>query len=221
MSDSPSARRPAPQVWAAIDGAGVVPVAVIDDPAAAAPLVEALQAGGLPCCEITLRTPDAFEALRRASAVEGVMVGVGTVVSADQVDEAVAAGAAFVVSPGLDEEVAARCAEIGIPFLPGVATATEVMRAQRLGLERLKLFPVSQLGGLAAVDALAAPFGNVRLMPSGGVRATEVSGYLAHPNVFAVAGGWVAPRAVVAAGDFDQIRDNARSTAAQADRAWA
>jgi len=149
---------------------------------------------GLSILEVALRTEVALEALARAAAARdraGVLVGAGTVRRAEQVDGAVAAGADFVVTPGLDVRVVERCPDLGVPVLPGIATAGEAMAVPGLGIEAAKLFPVALLGGPAAVEAFAGPFPDLRLVPSGGVTRTDAAGYLAFPTVLAVSGSWL------------------------------
>ena len=188
-----------------LTGQRFVPVIVLDDARQAVPLAEALLRGGIGCAEITLRTDAGPAAIAAASAVADFIVGAGTVLTPDDVDRVVDAGARFVVSPGLAEDVVERAIEHGLEVIPGVATATEVQRALRLGLSRLKLFPAGPLGGIAAVRALAGPFPDVRFLPSGGVTAENAGEYLASPSVFAVSGSWMATRDLIAAGDFAAI----------------
>ena len=192
-------------------GQRFVPVIVLDDARQAVPLTEALLRGGIGCAEITLRTDAGPAAIAAASAVPDFIVGAGTVLTPDDVDRVVEAGARFVVSPGLDDDVVARSIELGVEVIPGVATATEVQRALRLGLSRLKLFPAGPLGGMAAVRALAGPFPDVRFLPSGGVTAENAGEYLASPSVFAVSGSWMATRDLIAAGDFETIERLSRA----------
>ncbi|WP_353807572.1 bifunctional 4-hydroxy-2-oxoglutarate aldolase/2-dehydro-3-deoxy-phosphogluconate aldolase [Agromyces sp. SYSU T00194] len=196
-----------------LDGVGIVPVVVIDDAARAPGLVAALAEGGIRCAEITMRTDAGIDAMREASAAlpEGFLVGAGTVLTGADVERAVDAGARFIVSPGLDDEVLARCASLDVPVVPGVATATEVQRALRAGLDRLKLFPAGVLGGLAMISALAGPFPQVRFLPSGGVGPANAAEYAASPHVFAVSGSWMAPRELIAAGDWDEITRRSRA----------
>jgi len=194
-----------------IAAAGVLPVVVLDDPAAAGPLGAALRAGGLPCVEVTFRTTAAEQAIAVLAADADILVGGGTIVEPEQVDRAVDAGARFVVSPGFDRRVVDRCQALGVPVVPGVATATEVMAAMSAGLDVLKLFPVGALGGLAMVRALAAPFPRVRFLPTGGIGEQDVASYLGHPAVLAVGGSWVADRGLVREGRFDEIERRART----------
>lgn len=197
-----------------LTGQRFVPVIVIDDAAQAAPLAEALLRGGIGCAEITLRTDAGFAAIAAASVVPDFVVGAGTVLEPDDVDRAVEAGARFVVSPGLAEDVVERSIALDVDVIPGVATATEVQRALRLGLSRLKLFPAGPLGGVATVNALAGPFPEVRFLPSGGVTAENAGTYLASPSVFAVSGSWMATRDLIASGDFATIERLSRACAA-------
>lgn len=188
-----------------LDGIRIVPVVVIDDAAQAGGLAAALAAGGIRCAEITLRTPAGLAAIAAAAATPDFVVGAGTVLTADQVDRCADAGARFIVSPGFDEAVVDRARELGLAVLPGVATATEIQRALRAGLQAVKFFPADQLGGLPAIAAFSAPFPGLKFMPSGGVSATNALDYLGHPAVFAVGGSWMVPRAAVVAGDFATI----------------
>jgi 2-dehydro-3-deoxyphosphogluconate aldolase/(4S)-4-hydroxy-2-oxoglutarate aldolase len=192
----------------------LIPVVVIDDAGRAGALADALTEGGLPCAEFTLRTPEGLDALRRA-ARPGFLAGAGTVTSPEQVDAAADAGAAFIVSPGFDAEVVERAHEQGLAALPGVATATEVQGAARHGVDVVKLFPAQQLGGLAVIEALAAPFPSTRFVPSGGVTAANAADYLGHPAVWAASGSWMVRREWIADGDFDAVRAaTAEATAA-------
>ena len=169
----------------------------------------ALAAGGLPVAEVTLRVDGALDALR-AMADRDLVVGAGTVVTAEQVDLAVDAGARFVVSPGLSPAVVERCHSLAVPALPGIATASELMQAFQVGVETVKLFPADLVGGPAAVKAFAAPFPTMRFVPTGGVRPAALSSYLSLPAVLAVGGSWLAPRDVTAAGDWDEVTRRTR-----------
>ncbi|WP_315093663.1 bifunctional 4-hydroxy-2-oxoglutarate aldolase/2-dehydro-3-deoxy-phosphogluconate aldolase [uncultured Cellulomonas sp.] len=185
----------------------LVPVVVIDDAAHADALAQALVDGGLPVAEVTFRTPAAADAIRAIAARGDVLVGAGTVLTAQQVDAAVAAGASYVVSPGTSRAVVERCQEHGILALPGAVTATEVQAALELGLTTVKFFPAGTSGGAKAVAALAAPFGDVGFVPTGGIGPGNLSEYLALPCVRAVGGSWMVPRDLVRAGDLDAVRD--------------
>lgn len=183
----------------------VLPVVVIHELATALPLAQALGAGGLPVAEVTFRTPAAVGAIRLLSTETDLLVGAGTVIRPEQVDAAVEAGARFVVTPGFSSAVVRRCAELEVPVIPGVATATEVIAALDHGLSVLKLFPAEAVGGIAALKALAGPFPEVRFVPTGGVTAANLAAYLAVANVAAVGGSWMVAPALVAAGDFGAI----------------
>jgi 2-dehydro-3-deoxyphosphogluconate aldolase / (4S)-4-hydroxy-2-oxoglutarate aldolase len=196
-----------------IADAGVLAVIVLDDAAEAAPLGAALAAGGLPCIEVTFRTQAAEQAIERLAADGDVIVGAGTVVAPAQVDRAVDAGARFVVSPGFDRTVVDRCQALGVPVVPGLATASEAMAALRAGVDVVKLFPAGPLGGLAMVRALAAPFPGLRFLPTGGIGERDVVGYLTEPAVWAVGGSWVAERSLVREHRFDEIESRARAAA--------
>lgn len=188
----------------------VLPVVVIDDPGQAVPLARALAAGGVPCAEVTLRTPSALEALRAMTEVPDFLVGCGTALSGQQVDASVGAGAAFVVSPGLDDSVADRCRSLDVPLVPGVATATEVMRARTAGFAVQKFFPAAQLGGAATLAALTGPFPDVRFVPSGGVGLADAASYRGDV-VHSVSTSWITPRDAVADGRFDLVTERARA----------
>ena len=191
----------------------IVPVVVIDDAARAPELVAALGAGGIGCAEITLRTDDGLAAIAAAaSAAPEFLVGAGTVLTVEQVDRSVDAGARFIVSPGFDDEVVARAQERGVAVVPGVATGTEIIRARRAGLSQLKFFPAVPLGGVAAISALAGPFGDVRFLPSGGLTLQNAAEFLALESVFAVSGSWMASRAMIADGSFDEVERSSRAT---------
>ena len=200
------------------DLAGVVPLATVADAAAADALAEGLVAGGLPVVEVALRNDYGLDAIARIAARGDVRVGAGTVLTGEQLRRALDAGATFVVSPGLDDEVVEGALAAGVPVLPGVQTATEVQRGLRLGLDRLKLFPAGVAGGLGLVGALAPVFPGVRFMPSGGVSAANLAQYLAHPAVFAASGSWIAAPAVLAAGP-EAVAEAAREAVAIAEAA--
>jgi len=194
----------------------VVPVLVIDDPARAADLARALVAGGLPALEVTLRTPGALEAIRAMAAVEGGVVGAGTLLTPADVKAAKAAGARFGVSPGATDRLLEACEHEGLPLLPGAATASEVMRLFERGYSAMKFFPAEVAGGAAALKAIGAPIPQVRFCPTGGVSLKNAADYLSLPNVMCVGGSWVAPKDKVAAGDWAGIEALAREAAALA-----
>jgi 2-dehydro-3-deoxyphosphogluconate aldolase / (4S)-4-hydroxy-2-oxoglutarate aldolase len=188
----------------------VVPVVAVDDADQAEALARALLAGGIGCIEITFRTAAAAEAIRRVRAVEGMLVGAGTVLSAEQAEAAAEAGAQFAVAPGTNDEVVAAAHEAGLPFLPGVATATEIEHARALGLTAVKVFPASVAGGVDFLKAVSAVYPSMRFMPTGGVTPATLAEYLAVPSVLAVGGSWLAPRDVLRAGRYDEIERLAR-----------
>lgn len=183
----------------------IVPVVVCADAAHADGLADALVTGGLPVAEVTLRTAAALDTIRVMSARGDLVVGAGTVLTAAQVDLAAQAGATFVVSPGLDAQVVAQARARGLAVLPGCLTPTEIMAALALDLTTVKFFPAATFGGVAAIQALSAPFGEVRVVPTGGVAPADLAAYLALPAVAAVGGSWMVPADAIAAGDFDRI----------------
>lgn len=191
--------------------APVIPVLVLDGSLDPIELAETLVEAGLPVIEVTLRTPSALAAMKAMSSVEGATVGAGTVLNERMLDEAVGAGARFIVSPGLTDQLGKAAIASGVPFLPGVATAGDVMRGLDLGLNRFKFFPAEASGGLPALEALAAPFGEVRFCPTGGIREETAPEWLAHPAVLCVGGSWV-----VKPGEsgLDVIATRARAAAA-------
>ena len=186
---------------------GVVPVVVIDDVSRAEPLGRALIAGGLPCAEVTLRTPEALDCLRVLAEDPDLLVGAGTVLRASQVEQALRAGARYIVSPGFSPAVVAECAQAGIPVLPGVATATEIQAALEVGLEVVKFFPAEAAGGVRTLAALAAPFRDVRFVPTGGIAAADLASYLALPSVLAVGGSWLVSTTLLAGGRYAEITE--------------
>lgn len=194
--------------------APMIPVISISRVEDAAPLARALVAGGLPVLEVTLRTPIALDAIRAMTEVEGAVVGAGTVLNGKDVDAAFAAGAQFFVSPGLSDAVIDQACVVGAPLLPGVATATELMRGLDAGLDHFKFFPAEQAGGVAMVKAFGGPFASCRFCPTGGVTLESAPSYLALPNVLCVGGAWVAPADLVNAGAWDEIRARAQKAAA-------
>ncbi len=174
--------------------APVIPVIVIEDEAHAVPLAEALVAGGLRVLEVTLRTPAALGAIRAMKQVPGAIVGAGTVTNPRELDAAMEAGSEFIVSPGLTEPLGMAAIAAGVPFLPGIANAGDIMRGLDLGLDRFKFFPAMAAGGLPALKALAAPFGNVRFCPTGGISLDNAAEWLAFDPVLCVGGSWVSPK---------------------------
>ncbi|MFF3767399.1 bifunctional 4-hydroxy-2-oxoglutarate aldolase/2-dehydro-3-deoxy-phosphogluconate aldolase [Streptomyces sp. NPDC001922] len=201
-------------VLRSIRAAGVLPVVVIDDAELAAPLGDVLLDAGLPCVEVTLRTPAAPAALRALSRCDGLLVGAGTVLDADQADGCLTDGARFLVSPGYDGEVVERCRNAGALAIPGAVTGTEVQRARRAGLRVVKFFPAAAAGGYIGLRALAAPFPDMHFLPTGGIGLGTLREYLRDPAVLAVGGTWPVPRRLIANGCWDEIHHLAVHTVA-------
>ena len=189
----------------------IVPVIVIDDPENAVPLAAALSEGGLNCAEVTFRTAGAGEALRRITAERPEMLaGAGTVLTPQQAREARDAGAQFVVAPGFSPAVVDYCLEHEIPVYPGVCTPTDVEAALAKGLRTVKFFPAEPAGGVAYLKAISAPYNMVQFIPTGGINAANIGGYLAMKNVVACGGSWMAPNDWIAAKQFDRVREATR-----------
>ena len=185
---------------------GIIPVVVIDDVKDAEPLAKALCEGGLPCAEVTFRTAAAEESIRiMAEKFPEMLIGAGTVLTTDQVDRAVAAGAKFIVSPGTNPKVVKYCVERNIPITPGTCTPSEVEMALEHGLEVVKFFPAEQAGGLKMIKAMAAPYVGVKFMPTGGISAENVRDYLAYDRIIACGGSWMVKGDLIKAGNFDKI----------------
>ncbi|HEY4687811.1 MAG TPA: bifunctional 4-hydroxy-2-oxoglutarate aldolase/2-dehydro-3-deoxy-phosphogluconate aldolase [Anaerolineae bacterium] len=185
---------------------GLVPVVKIDRAENAVPLAQALIDGGLPCAEITFRTAAAEEAIRRiASALPQAVVGAGTVLSVDQAEKAVSAGAQFIVSPGFDPKVVDWCLAKSAPVIPGVATPTEINMALDKGLRILKFFPAEAFGGIHTLKAIAAAYGNVRFIPTGGIDLKNLAEYLSLPSVYACGGSWLVTSQLVSSGQYAEI----------------
>ena len=187
---------------------GVVPVVVLNDTKDAAPLAKALVEGGLPCAEVTFRTEAAEESIRiMTTEYPEMFVGAGTVLTIDQVDRAVAAGAKFIVSPGFDPEIVDYCIEKDIPVYPGCITPSEVAQAVKRGLKVIKFFPAEQFGGVSTIKALAAPYTGVKFMPTGGVSAKNLESYLSFDKIVACGGSGMVKGDLVKAGKFDEITE--------------
>ena len=185
---------------------GIVPVVVFSDVKEAAPLGECLLQGGLPAAEVTFRTDAAEESIRILSRnYPDLFVGAGTVLTIDQVDRAVAAGAKFIVSPGLNPKVVKYCVEKNIPITPGVQTPSEIEQALEFGLDVVKFFPAEPAGGLKMIKALAGPYVNLKFIPTGGISTKNAPEYLAYDKILAVGGSWVASKDLINAGKFDEI----------------
>jgi len=197
----------------------IIPVVVIDDAGFAVDAAAALAAGGIGCVEITLRTAAGLPAIAAVAAGGAGLVGAGTVLTPDDVARVADAGARFIVTPGFDPEVVTRALELGLEVLPGTATATDVQAALRLGLGVVKLFPADRLGGLDLISSLAGPFADVGFVPSGGVSAANLAAYLAHPNVPAVSGSWMAGRELMRSRDVAEIERLSREASALAAQA--
>ena len=197
-----------------LGGQPVIPVLSIADARQAVPLARALAKGGLRAIEITLRTADALEAIRRvAGEVEEAVVGAGTILDPAQYNAAAAAGSRFIVSPGITKELLKASADSEVPFLPGAITPGEIMAARQAGMSFLKFFPAEQAGGSAFLKALASPLADVRFCPTGGIGAANAGDYLGLPNVICVGGSWVAPDDLVRHGDWGGIEALARKAA--------
>ena len=193
---------------------GIIPVVVLDDAKDAVPLAKALCEGGLPCAEVTFRTAAAEEAIRLMSeAYPDMLVGAGTVLTTEQVDRAVNAGAKFIVSPGLNPEVVRYCIEKNIPVTPGTQTPSEMEQALSLGLDVVKFFPAEPAGGLKMIKAVAAPYTTLSFMPTGGINAQNVRDYLAYDRIIACGGSWMVKKDLVKAGEFDKITEMVREAA--------
>lgn len=189
-------------------GYRVIPVVVLNRAEDAAPLAKALCEGGLKCAEVTFRTDAAQEAIRIMSReYPDMMVGAGTVLTTDQVDRAVSAGARFIVSPGFDPEVVDYCIDKNIPVVPGCITPSEVAQCVKRGLELIKFFPAEQAGGVAMIKALAAPFTGVRFMPTGGINAGNLEQYLSFPKIAACGGSWMVKADLIDSKDFEKITE--------------
>jgi 2-dehydro-3-deoxyphosphogluconate aldolase / (4S)-4-hydroxy-2-oxoglutarate aldolase len=186
---------------------GLVPVIVIDDAEDAVPVAEALMEGGLPCAEVTLRTPAAMEALRRmVRAYPELLVGAGTVLSADQVDESLDAGAKFIVSPGIDPVVVDQSLKREVPVFPGVCTPTEVAVGLARGLRTVKFFPAEPAGGLPFLKAISAPYPMMEFIPTGGINVQNLSSYLGFKKVVACGGSWMVAQDWIREKDFGRVR---------------
>ncbi len=186
--------------------AGVVPVVVLDKVEDAVPTAKAMLAGGIDVMEITFRTAAAPESIKAvAESCPDMFVGAGTIITLDQCKKAVEMGAKFIVAPGFDRDVVAWCVENNVPVTPGCVTPTEIMAAMQLGLKVVKFFPANVYGGLTAMKSLAAPFGGIKFIPTGGVNAQNLGEYISAPFIHAVGGSWVCPKADIAAGNWEKI----------------
>ncbi|MCI6092815.1 bifunctional 4-hydroxy-2-oxoglutarate aldolase/2-dehydro-3-deoxy-phosphogluconate aldolase [bacterium] len=196
------------EVLEKIQEIGIVPVVVLDDAKDAAPLAKALCEGGLPCAEVTFRTAAAEESIRIMSEqFPEMLVGAGTVLTTEQVDRAVAAGAKFIVSPGMNPRIVKYCVEKGILITPGCANPSDIEQALENGLDVVKFFPAEPAGGLKMIKAMAAPYVGVKFMPTGGINQNNVKDYLAYDRILACGGSWMVKGDMVAAGEFDKIKE--------------
>lgn len=195
----------------------VVPVVVLEDAKDAAPLAKALCEGGLPCAEVTFRTAAAKDSIKAMTdAYPDMLVGAGTVLTTEQVDSAVEAGAKFIVSPGFDPEIVDYCLEKEIPVFPGCITPSEVAQAVKRGLRVVKFFPAEQFGGVATIKALSAPYVGLKFMPTGGVSAKNLKEYLACKPIVACGGSWMVKKDLIEAGEFEKIKELTKEAVALA-----
>ena len=195
------------QALARFTEVGIIPVVVLNDAKDAEPLGKALMEGGLPAAEVTFRTDAAEESIRiMAEKFPDMLVGAGTVLTIDQVDRAVNAGAKFIVSPGFDEEIVSYCLKKDIPVCPGIQTPTELIQAVKLGLDHVKFFPAENAGGLAMIKAIGAAMTNVKFMPTGGINAKNVVEYLKSDKIFCCGGSWMVKGDMIKAGEFAKIK---------------
>ena len=193
---------------------GIVPVVVLNDSGDAEPLARALCEGGLPCAEVTFRTEAAEESIRiMTEKFPEMLVGAGTVLTTEQVDRAVAAGARFIVSPGLNPRVVKHCLEKNIPVTPGTQTPSEMEQAMELGLDVVKFFPAEPAGGIKMIKAVAAPYTTLKFMPTGGININNVEEYLKYDRILACGGSWMVKGDLIDAGKFDKIRQMTKDAA--------
>jgi len=189
-----------------IHSIGIVPVIAISDIEKAVPLARALLAGGIPCAEITFRTTEGAECIRRiATEVPEVLIGAGTVLRTDQVDQAIEAGAKFIVSPGFNPKIVSYCIKKNIPITPGCSTPTDMEAAIEFGLEVVKFFPAEQAGGLPYIKAVAAPYTSLKFLPTGGINAENLGKYLTFNRVIACGGSWMVTKDLIDRADYPEI----------------
>lgn len=185
----------------------IIPVVVIEDKKDAKPLAKALVEGGLPCAEVTFRTKAAEEAIRIMSeAYPDMLIGAGTILTTNQVDQAVEAGAKFIVSPGFDPEIVDYCINKNIPILPGCISPSEIAQAVKRGLKVIKFFPAEQSGGLAMIKAVAAPYNMLKFMPTGGINTSNLKSYLDYNKILCCGGSWMVKESMIKNGDFEKIK---------------
>jgi 2-dehydro-3-deoxyphosphogluconate aldolase/(4S)-4-hydroxy-2-oxoglutarate aldolase len=193
---------------------GIIPVVVLNDAKDAIPLGDALMKGGLPAAEVTFRTAAAEESIRQmAKTYPDLLVGAGTVLTRDQADRAIDAGAKFIVSCGYDPDIVQYCLDKDIPVCPGTATPSEMMGCMRQGLDHVKFFPAEPSGGLTMIKAITAALVNLKIMPTGGINATNVVDYLKNEKIFCAGGSWMVKKNLIEAGEFDQIEAKVKEAA--------
>ena len=203
------------KVLSDIESVGIVPLVVLEDAKQAAPLAQALCDGGIPIAEVTFRTDAAEESIRAISKkFPDMFVGAGTVLTTEQVDRAIGAGAKFIVSPGLNPKVVEYCIKKGYPITPGIMTPTELEVALGFGLDVVKFFPAENAGGLKMIKAMSAPYTMMKFMPTGGINATNVRDYLACDKILACGGSWMVKGDLINAGNFEEIEKLTREAAA-------
>ena len=192
---------------------GIIPVVVLDDAKDAEKLGEALVVGGLPCAEVTFRTDAALESIKIMAQNKDLLVGAGTVLTIEQVDKAVNAGAKFIVSPGLNPKVVKYCVDNNIPITPGTQTPSEMEQALELGLKVVKFFPAEPAGGLNMIKAVAAPYTSLKFMPTGGINSKNVVDYLMYDRILACGGSWMVKKDLIAAGSWDKLKSMIKEAA--------
>ncbi len=203
------------EVFKRFEEVGIIPVVVLNDAKDAKPLGQALMEGGLPAAEVTFRTEAAEESIRiMAAEFPDMLVGAGTVLTTEQVDRAVAAGAKFIVAPGFDEEIVQYCLDRDIPVCPGTQTASEMTKAVKMGLTHVKFFPAENAGGLKMIKAIGAALTKLRFMPTGGISAANVLDYLKDDKIFCCGGSWMVKGDMIKAGKFDEIKEKVKEAAA-------
>jgi len=202
------------EVLKKLQAIGLIPVIKIEDIDKAVPLAKALCDGGLPCAEITFRAAGADKAIAAiTAALPEMLVGAGTVLTCEQVDAAVKAGAKFIVSPGLNPRVVKYCVEKGIPVTPGCSNPSDIEQAIELGLEVVKFFPAESIGGIKAIKAMSAPYSQMKFIPTGGINAQNMKEYLAFNKILACGGSWMVKGDLIRAGEFDKIREMVKQAA--------
>jgi len=200
------------EIMQKIYSCGIIPVVVIDDAKTAVPLAKAILHGGIYCIEVTLRTTAGIEAIRKICAdCPDILVCAGTVLSADQAESAIEAGASFIVSPGFNDEVVSKCRELGTPIIPGCATPSEIEHAMSFGIDTVKIFPAEQLGGCSYIKALSGPYRDIRFMPTGGISAENIDGYMQLPSVAACGGSWMVKPELITAERYNEISELCRT----------